>query len=121
VAVVRARELRKALTPQEARLWVHLRALRSEGLHFRRQAPFRGYYLDFVCFRRGLVVEVDGGGHAEEAQADHDAVRDAVLKREGFRTLRFWNGDINTNLDGVMADILRHLRPSASSVDENAA
>ena len=97
-----ARLFRKNLTPQEARLWRHLRGLRTDGFHFRRQAPFRGYYLDFVCFSRRLVVEVDGGGHGEQAQADHDAVRDKVLKRQGFQTLRVWNSDINTNIEGVM-------------------
>ena len=83
------------------------------GFHFRRQAPFRGYYLDFVCFSRRLVVEVDGGGHTEEVQAAHDAVRDAVLKRQGFKTLRVWNSDINTNLNGVMTDILAALQSVA--------
>ena len=111
-STLRAREFRKNLTPQEGRLWSQLRPLRAEGFHFRRQAPFLGYYLDFVCFSRRLVVEVDGGGHAEDPQAAHDAVRDAVLRREGFRTLRFWNSDINTNLIGVMEDILRALRSS---------
>jgi very-short-patch-repair endonuclease len=100
-----ARRMRKQLTPQEAQLWRVLKGLRSEGYHFRRQAPFRGYYLDFVCFKHRLVVEVDGGQHAFPEQARHDAVRDAVLAREGFRTLRFWNGDINTNLEGVCESI----------------
>jgi very-short-patch-repair endonuclease len=108
--ILRAREFRKNLTPQEARLWIELQALRAVGFHFRRQAPFRGYFLNFVCFNRRLVVEVDGGGHAEDIQADHDAVRDAVLKRQGFQTLRVWNSDINTNLDGVMTDILAALQ-----------
>ena len=45
--IAKAREMRKAMTPAEARPWVALRSLRSEGLHFRKQAPFRGYYLDF--------------------------------------------------------------------------
>jgi very-short-patch-repair endonuclease len=121
--ILRAREFRKNLTPQEARLWIALRALRAAGFHFRRQAPFRGYYLDFVCFSRRLVVEVDGGGHNEEVQTVHDGVRDAILKRQGFQTLRVWNSDINTNLDGVITDVLAalrstHLRPSASSADQ---
>ena len=89
----RGRKLRKTLTPQEARLWLPLRPMRAEGVHFRRQAPFRGFYLDFVCFRHRLVIEVDGCQHADEIQADHDVVRDAILKREGFRTLRFWNSE----------------------------
>ncbi|RYF25757.1 MAG: DUF559 domain-containing protein [Comamonadaceae bacterium] len=58
--VQRAREMRKALTPPEARLWACLKRLRAEGFHFRRQAPFRGYFLDFVCHGRRLVIEVDG-------------------------------------------------------------
>ena len=101
--------MRKSLTPQEARLWLHLRDLRPLGYHFRRQAPFRGYFLDFVCFSRRLVVEVDGGGHYEEAQAQHDRVRDAVLRRHGFHTLRASKADINTNLEGVMDMVLRLL------------
>jgi very-short-patch-repair endonuclease len=57
----------------------------AEGarFHIRRQAPFRGYFLDFVCFERRLVVELDGSQHGEDDQADHDFVRDLVLKREG--------------------------------------
>jgi very-short-patch-repair endonuclease len=106
--ILRAREFRRNLTPQEARLWVEQRALRARG--FRRQAPFRGYFLDFVCFRRRLVVEVDGGGHGDDIQAAHDLVRDTVLRGQGFLTLRFWNSDVNTNLDGVMTDILGALQ-----------
>ena len=111
--IERARELRRSLTPQEARLWLHLRALRPQGFHFRRQTPFRGYYLDFVCFKCRLVVEVDGGGHGEQAQADHDAVRESILKRQGFRTLRVSNSDINTNIDGAMMAIVAALAISA--------
>ncbi|MFI4976660.1 MAG: endonuclease domain-containing protein [Caulobacterales bacterium] len=98
----RARALRKTLTPQEARLWVHLRALRAQGFHFRRQAPLLGFYLDFVCFSRKLIVEADGGQHADGAQESHDFIRDDILRKAGFRTLRFWNSDINTNFDAVM-------------------
>jgi very-short-patch-repair endonuclease len=102
----RARELRKALTSQEARLWLQLRLMRADGFHFRRQAPLLGFYLDFVCFKRRLIVEVDGSQHADdEGQADHDAMRDAILRRAGFRTLRFWNSDVSTNLDGVVQTI----------------
>jgi len=105
MSTARARQLRQSLTPQEARLWIQLRPLRVQGFHFRRQAPIKGFYLDFVCFRSRLVIEVDGGQHAGGAQADHDAMRDAILARAGFRTLRFWNSDINTNLKGVMRGI----------------
>jgi very-short-patch-repair endonuclease len=94
-------------------LWLRLRDLRPQGYHFRRQAPFRGYFLDFVCFNHRLVVEVDGGGHDEDAQAKHDRIRDAVLKRHGFHTLRVSNGDVNTNMAGVMEAVLDALATSA--------
>jgi very-short-patch-repair endonuclease len=90
------------MTEMEVYLWSRLKKLRAEGYHFRRQAPFLGYYLDFVCFSRRLVVEVDGGQHADGPQADHDFVRDKILKRKGFTVLRFWNRSVRENMDGVM-------------------
>ncbi|WP_293459405.1 endonuclease domain-containing protein [Phenylobacterium sp.] len=97
------------MTEPEVILWSRLKQLRTEGFRFRRQAPFRGYYLDFVCFERRVVVEVDGATHGDEAQAAHDLIRDAVLAREGFRVLRVWNPEVRRNLSGVMYSILRAL------------
>jgi very-short-patch-repair endonuclease len=108
-AISRARQLRRDQTPHELTLWRELRQLRTQGFHVRRQAPFRGYVLDFVCFSRRVVVELDGGQHTEVDHIRHDAVRDAVLKREGFVTLRFWNAEIDDNLDGVVETIWRTL------------
>lgn len=102
--------MRKSLTPPEARLWVFLRKLRREGHHFRRQAPFRGWYLDFVCYERRLVVEADGLDHDTEEQARRDRLRDRVLAREGFRTLRFWSKDVALNFDWVADTIREALR-----------
>ena len=109
----RARELRSNMTEPEVILWSRLKRLRAEGFHFRRQAPFRGYYLDFVCFSRRIVIEVDGGGHGESDQVAHDTVRDDVLTREGFRVLRFWNSAVRQNLVGVMDTILMALEEAA--------
>ena len=105
----RARDLRHAMTEPEVMLWSRLKHLRAEGFHFRRQTPFRGYYLDFVCFSRKLVIEVDGSQHAEPEQLAHDSRRTAVLEREGFTVLRFWNGDVRENLSGVMDSVLATL------------
>jgi very-short-patch-repair endonuclease len=107
--IAKARAMRKALTPPEARLWGQLKLLRARGFHFRRQTPFRGYILDFVCFDRRLVVEVDGVTHTVDAQAVKDRVRDAVLAREGFTTLRFDNAAVRDELDGVMTAVLANL------------
>ena len=102
-----ARRLRKRMTPQEVKLWVHLRSWRERGYHFRRQSPRQGYVLDFVCLKRKLVVEVDGGQHGYHAHAVRDRERDAVLhEREGFRVLRVWNNEIDRNLRGVLDTIL---------------
>lgn len=89
----------------EVRLWKRLKRLRPEGFHFRRQAPFRGYYLDFVCFSRRLVIELDGWRHGEDQNAVYDQIRDQVLEREGFQVLRFWNRSLDDNMDGVMHTI----------------
>jgi very-short-patch-repair endonuclease len=103
--IARARAMRKALTPAEARLWVALRELRRDGLHFRRQAPMRGYILDFFCWDRGVVVEVDGASHDTEDRARKDRVRDAVLAREGLVTVRYQNLMIRDDLTRVVGEV----------------
>jgi very-short-patch-repair endonuclease len=102
---VRARTLRNAMTEPEVWLWGRLKRLRSEGYQFRRQRPFKGYFLDFVCIDRKLVIELDGGQHNEPRQMEHDGVRDAVLARAGYQVLRFPNSEVRTNIDGVMHNI----------------
>jgi very-short-patch-repair endonuclease len=107
--ISRARALRHEATPPERRLWGFLRTLRHDGHHFRRQAPFRGYVLDFVCYGKRLVIEVDGATHDIETRLADDAVRDAVLAREGFRTLRFAAADVLRDLEGVSIAITEAL------------
>jgi very-short-patch-repair endonuclease len=114
MSTTRARAFRSNLTRHEARLWGWLKSLRSDGFHFRRQAPFRGYYLDFVCFSRRLVIEVDGASHGGLAQQAHDTVRDAVLRREGFFVMRIGNRNIDESMVGVtdaILDILGAMTP----------
>jgi very-short-patch-repair endonuclease len=122
VNVARARELRKRMMPQEVKLWVRLRQLRALGFHFRRQAPLAQYILDFVCFRNRLVVEVDGGQHAFDDSLPCERQRTAKLASAGFRVLRFWNSDVDQNLDGVLETIAAALanpptRPSELGSD----
>ncbi|HEY4773654.1 MAG TPA: DUF559 domain-containing protein [Xanthobacteraceae bacterium] len=97
------------MTPQEVKLWVHLRSWRSRGYHFRRQSPHCGYILDFVCVRHRLVIELDGGQHDLASHRARDIRRDEILTRNGFRVLRFWNNDIGGNLAGVLETIDRVL------------
>jgi very-short-patch-repair endonuclease len=113
-----ARRLRKTMTPHEVKLWVHLRRLRKrEGWHFRRQAPFRWYILDFVCYDAKLVIELDGSHHREPQQAARDRARDESLRREGFTVLRFLNIEIDHAMDGVWDSITEALRAARMSRD----
>ncbi len=106
----RARALRKTLTPQEAKLWLHLRALKGQGFHFRRQVPLFGYYPDFLCFTHRLIVEVDGGQHADGAQLESDSRRDGVFAQAGFLTHRVWNHEVNEDVGEVVEGIVLMLR-----------
>src|ERR1051325_10687770 len=92
--IKRAQALRNGMSEPERLLWSRLRGLRERGFPIRRQAPFRGYILDFVCYARRVVIEVDGGQHSDDWQADHDLVRDKQLRREGFIVLRFWASEV---------------------------
>jgi very-short-patch-repair endonuclease len=100
-----ARRLRKTLTPQEVKVWNHLRSWRARGFHFRRQAPRKGFVVDFICLKHSLVIEIDGGHHNLQTYADEDLARDRKLARSGFRVLRFWNSDVDRNLRGVLQAI----------------
>jgi len=104
----RARRLRRDQTPSEARLWEALRAGRMDGWKWRRQVPVGPFIVDFLCLEAAMVVEVDGGIHAE--RADLDARRDAYLAKRGLHVLRFWNAEVATDLDRVCWTILSACR-----------
>ncbi len=118
MSIDRARQLRKSMTPFEARLWLAVRALRGQGLHFRRQSPRDGYVVDFLCIRARLIVELDGDQHGHERQAAHDARRDAHFATAGFLTLRFWNAELRDNFDGVVETIFRTAMDRQRAFDE---
>jgi len=106
-----AKTLRQTMTDAERHLWFHLRAHRFDGQKFRRQQPIGAYVVDFVHFGARLIIEADGGQHADGA---HDSVRDAWFVAQGFRVLRFWNDDILLRTDAVTATIWDALRASPS-------
>jgi len=106
VANTNARALRKSLTPQEVKVWVKLRELKPLSFHFRRQAPIGRYIVDFASFGSRVVVEIDGGQHGLPQGAQVDRERDAFLQSQGFNVLRYWNSDVDGNLEGVMESIL---------------
>jgi very-short-patch-repair endonuclease len=117
--LTRARGLRREMTPQEKILWSHLRGRRFETFKFRRQMWLAGFVADFACPQARLVVEADGSQHADDA--DYDAAREAAFERLGWRTLRFWNNEINADLDGVLTAIRAALPPLPAGEREGPA
>jgi len=113
--VPRARSLRRAMTDAERKLWWSLRELKIEGSHFRRQATIGPYYADFACHERKLVIEVDGGGHAEEERIAADEARPKFIVSHGYRVLRFWNHDVLKDSEAVMATIYKALDGEADA------
>jgi very-short-patch-repair endonuclease len=103
----RARALRKNSTEAEKVLWGHLRFWQVDGCKFRRQQPIGNYIVDFVCLEKKLIIDLDGGQHAE--QSSYDGERDAWLRAQGFSVLRFWNNDVLQNVSSVKDAILSEL------------
>jgi very-short-patch-repair endonuclease len=103
----RARRLRRTMTDAEKKLWRHIRADQLDGNRFRKQVPVGVYVVDFCCLRKMLVIEVDGGQHAENRR---DMSRTQWLERQGYQMLRFWNNEVLTNIDGVLAVIVERLK-----------
>jgi very-short-patch-repair endonuclease len=98
-----ARRLRKNSTLAEKRLWKHLRSRTLGGFKFVRQEPIGPYVVDFVCRERRLIVEVDGGQHADNKR---DAGRNQWLVHHRYRIMRFWNNEVMGNIEGVWETIL---------------
>lgn len=105
-----AGRLRRDQTRAEQKLWSRLRDRRLSGYKFRRQVPLGRFIVDFSCYDARLVVELDGGQHAKAVQSMTDSERTAWLESRGFRVLRFWNNEVEENMDGVLARILDVLK-----------
>jgi len=95
--------LRRDGTDVEQRLWYHLRGRQLGGMKFRRQEPIGPFIVDFCSLDAKLVVELDGGQHAERVPADLEGT--AVLERLGYEVLRFWNSEVCENIEAVLVRI----------------
>ena len=100
-----AKSMRMNPTDAEALLWNRLRSRQIEGIKFRRQQSIDNFIVDFVTFEKRLVIELDGGQHAESSKEDSE--RDQHLLASGFRVLRFWNNEVLQNIGGVLETIRR--------------
>jgi len=95
------------MTDAEKRLWGSLRASQLDNCKFVRQFPIGPFIVDFACRGAKLVIELDGGQHAESGG---DAERTRMIETFGYHVIRFWNHEVLTNLDGVLETIRTELR-----------
>lgn len=98
-----ARGLRRGQTEAERTLWRHLRNRQVSGVKFRRQHFIAPYIADFCCPEQWLIIELDGGQHAEQEKADHR--RTVFLESQGYRVIRFWNHEVLENIEGVLEQL----------------
>ena len=118
-----ARRLRTNMTDAERKLWQRLRAHRFLGASFRRQVLLGPFITDFVCHDAKLVIELDGGQHAEPCRSETDRHRTEWLAVHGYKTIRFWNNEVLNNMDGVLnqiEDALCAIPPSRSGAQRRA-
>ncbi len=108
----RGRRLRAESTEEERKLWRHLRAKRFAGFKFRRQHRLGPCFADLCCTERRLIIELDGSQHAEQEEERKDAARTAYLSEQGYRVIRFWNEQVNAELDDVLEAIYAALTDS---------
>ena len=99
-----ANQLRKNQTDAEKMLWFSLWNRQIDQLKFRRQVPLGPYIADFVCFENKLIVELDGGQHADAVA--YDEARTRWLEGEAFHVIRFWNNEVLANMEGVLMRLM---------------
>jgi very-short-patch-repair endonuclease len=109
-----ARQLRRSQTDAEKLLWSKLRDRALNGYKFRRQVPVGHYIADFLCQEVMLIVELDGGQHAE--QQGYDQRRTRWLESQEFNVMRFWNSDVLLNIDGICDAILEAVSKQANEI-----
>ena len=110
-----SRQLRKKQTDCELLLWSRLRRKQLKGIQFYRQKPIGSFIVDFYAPKAKLVVELDGSQHFKEKNVDYDARRDAFLRSQGLKVLRFNNAQILKETQGVLEVIYRSIFQEDSS------
>jgi len=96
-------KLRKELTPAEKKLWAYLRGDKLNGVNFRRQHAIGNFIPDFVSIKRRFIIELDGSQHLE--QAEYDTERSKYFESLGYKVVRFWNNQVENDVNGVIRAI----------------
>jgi very-short-patch-repair endonuclease len=105
--VVKARELRKNMTPQERKLWYGF--LRTYPIRFIRQRPVDHYILDFYCASRRMAIEIDGRHHSSMSGEEYDRQRSEILSIYKIRVIRFTNNEIDEEFETVCGRICKEV------------
>jgi very-short-patch-repair endonuclease len=111
----RRRELRANQTDAEKKLWECLRGKRLNGYKFNRQFSIGAYILDFYCPKLRLGIEIDGNPHSEQEIKTYDKDREKILEASNVRVIRFWNNEVENNLEAVLEKISKETNSSNSS------
>ena len=101
------------MTDAERKLWRHLRNRELGGWKFRRQYPVGPFIVDFICVEKSVVIEVDGGQHAENEELDLQ--RSAFLNKMGYQVVRFWNNEVLQETEAVLEAIFAILGDTAKN------
>lgn len=89
------------MTPQEQKLWKIIRNRQFFNYRFRRQFPIGNYIVDFINREKNIIIEIDGGQHNQTKDIEYDNNRTKFLEQNGYKVIRFWNNDIDSNIEGV--------------------
>jgi len=107
------------------KLWRHLERITTIDTHFRKQVPIGPYIADFACLRARLIIEVDGEQHGHDHQRQHDRAWTRWFEPQGFRVLRFWNGealnDVESVLDAIHSALYGHALAEPHSYSRRAS
>lgn len=93
--------MRNNQTPQEQKIWSIIRNRQFYGYRFLRQYCIGSYIVDFICRSQKIIIEIDGGQHNNPKDIEYDKQRSNYLNSKGYRVLRFWNSDVDSNIEGV--------------------
>src|SRR3989344_2648051 len=112
----RRKELRANQTDAEKKLWEHLRGKRFQELKFHRQFSVGAYILDFYCPKLRFGIELDGNQHNENETKIYDKDREKILQASNIKVIRFWNGEVENNIDKVLEKILFEIKKCQNEI-----
>lgn len=110
--LIKAKQLRLKLTVSESLLWEKLKGKQILGVKFRRQHPINIFIVDFYCHEYKLVIELDGGIHKSQPEYDNERTRN--LEMYGLSVIRFYNSEVEKDIEGVVAKIIKEIQRKKS-------